>query len=200
MDLLQEWNDMNGELADKSQLLSADITSVQKSSKSVYLNLLKNLNAKMIWIRVLSIPMLLGAFFTIGLLQYLLVGMFISYELGRMFMIRQIKKLPNYIDYSTVTKDMIAFQIKLINKALKIERIWAWFFGPFAGPLGYMAVLAFKYKTVDQIIMNNPNLLYVLLGLALLVFPINYLGNMMNKYAFAKDVERLSANLKELEG
>lgn len=200
MDLLQEWNEMNGELADKNQLLSIDITSIQKSSKSVYLNLLKNLNAKMIWIRVLSIPMLLGAFFTTGLLQYLLLGMFISYELGRLFMIQQVKKLPNYIDYSTVTKDMIAFQLKLINRALRIEKIWACLSGPFAGPLGYMALLAFKYQTLDQIIVNQPNLPYVLLGLALLVFPITYLGNMMNKYAFAKDVEKLSANLKELEG
>ncbi len=200
MDLLQEWNNMNGELADKNQSHSIEIKSIQKSSKSVYLNLLKNLNAKMTWIRVLSIAMLLGAFFTTGLLQYLLVGMFISYELGRMFMTRQMNKLPNYIDYSTVTKDMIAYQLKLINRVLKMEKIWAYLFGPFAGPLGYMAVLAFKYKTLDQIIMNNPNLLYVLLGLALLVFPITYLGNMMNRYAFAKDVERLSANLKELEG
>jgi hypothetical protein len=200
MDLLQEWNSMNGELADKNQLLSIDITSVQKSSKSIYLNLLKNLNAKMIWIRVLTIPMLLGALFTTGLLQFLLVGMFISYELGRMFMIQQVKKLPNYIDYSMVTKDMIAFQLKLINRVLNMEKVWAYLFGLFAGPLGYVASLAFKYKTLDQIIVRNPNLLYVLLGLALLVFPIIYLGNMMNKYAFAKDVQKLSANLKELEG
>ena len=144
--------------------------------------------------------MLLAAFFTTRLLQYLLVGMFISYELGRMFMIQQVNKLPNYIDYSTVTKDMIAFQLKLINRVLKMERIWAYLSGPFAGPLGYMAFLAFKYKTLDQIMISHPNLLYVLLGLALLVFPINYLGSMMNKYVFAKDVERLSANLKELEG
>ena len=80
-----------------------------------------------------------------------------------------------------------------------MEKIWSYLFGPFAGPLGYMAFLAFEYKTLDQIIMNNPNLLYVLLALALLVLPMNYLGSMMNKYAFAKDVERLSANLKELE-
>ena len=144
--------------------------------------------------------MLLGALFTTGLLQYLLLGMFASYELGRIFMIQQVNKLPNSIDYSTVTKDMIAYQLKLIHKILNMEKIWSYLFGPFAGPLGYMAILAFKYKTLDQIIMNNPNLLYVLLALALLVLPMNYLGSMMNKYAFAKDVERLSANLKELEG
>ncbi|MET4081311.1 hypothetical protein ABIB40_001257 [Pedobacter sp. UYP30] len=199
MDLLQEWNEMNIELVEKNQLFSTDVKSVQKSSKTVYLSLLKNLNAKMTWIRILSIPMLLGAFFTTGLLQYLLLGTFVSYELGRMFMIQQVNKLPNYIDYLMVTKDMIAFQLKIINRILKMEKIWAYIFGPFFGPLGYMASSAFKYKTLDQILVVQPNLAYILLGLALLVFPICYLGNMMNKYAFAKDVERLFANLKELE-
>jgi len=200
MDLQQEWNNMTSELSNQNRSFTPDKIEIQKSSKNAYMNLLKLFRAKMTWIMALSLPMLVGAIFTVGLLKYLLLAMFICYQLLRIVMSRKINQLPNHIDYTSVTKDFIAAQLDSMRALLYQEKIWGYLFGPLAAPFGYMCLKAYQYKTFDQIIAREPKMLYVMLGLALFVFPVNYFAGKATKKAFGNDIDKLAGHLKALEG
>lgn len=200
MDLQQEWNNMTSELSTQNQSFTPDIIEIQKSSKNAYLNLLKMFKAKMNWIMVLSLPMLVGAIFTVGLLKYLLLAMFVCYQLLRIVMSRKINQLPNHINYTSVTKDFIAIQLDSMRTLLYQEKIWGYLFGPLAAPFGYACLKAYQYKSFDQIIVNEPKILYIMLGLALFVFPINYFAGKATKKAFGNDIDKLAEHLKVLDG
>jgi hypothetical protein len=199
MDLQQEWNNLNGELAVDADSFTVDFTSNQKLSKNTYETLLKNLHGKLIWIKVLALPPLIGAFYTEGLLRYLLLAFFVTYAVCSELMQRKMKKLPNTIDYTAVSKVFIAEKLKLIKEILRSESWFTYLFGPFAGPIGLMCQYLVRYKTLDQIVLHHPNLIYYLLAASLLVIPMKILGDRMNNYAFGRDIEKLTANLEELE-
>lgn len=200
MDLQQEWINMNSELSNQNQSFTPDKIEIQKSSKNTYMNLLKLFRAKMTWITVLSLPMLAGAIFAVGLLKYLLLAMFVCYQLLRVVMSRKINRLPNHIDYTSVTRDFIAVQLDSMRTLLYQEKIWGYLFGPLAAPFSYMCLKAYQYKSFDQIVASEPKMLYVMLGLALFVFPINYFAEKANKKAFGNDIDKLAEHLKVLEG
>ncbi|HKG07329.1 MAG TPA: hypothetical protein VKB19_12755 [Pedobacter sp.] len=199
MDLQQEWNNMNNELSNQSQSFAPDKIEIQKSSKNAYMNLLKMFRAKLNWITALSLPMLVGAIFAEGLLKYLLLAMFVCYQLLRIVMSRKMNQLPNYIDYTSVTKNFIATQLDSMRTLLLQEKIWGYCFGPLAVPFSYMCLKAYQYKSFDQIVAHEPNMLYIMLGLALFVFPINYLAEKATKKAFGNDIEKLTGHLEVLE-
>lgn len=199
MDLQQEWNNMNGEMMIGTPSFTTDLSGIQKSSKNTYETLLKNLHAKLIWIKVLSLPPLVGAFYTEGLFRYLLLALFVTYAISSELMQRKMKKLPNYMDYTAVSKVVLTEKLKLIKEILRFESMSVYFFGPFMGPLGLMCSYLLKYKTLDEVILHHPNLALSLLAASLLVIPIKLIGERMNKYAFGKDIEKLTSNLKELE-
>ena len=198
MDLQQEWNKMNEELAADQQPLTADLTNGQKLSKNTYERLVKNLHAKLIWIKVLSVPPLVGAFYTEGLFRYLLLIWFVTYALGSELMQRKMKKLPSTIDYTAVSKVFIADKLKLIKEILRSESLFAYLYGPFMGPLGIMCSYLLKYKTLDQILLQHPNLIWYLLAASLLVIPIKLLGDRMNNYAYGKDITKLTTILENM--
>ena len=199
MDLQHEWDNLNGELAVDADSFKPDLTSKQKLSKNTYETLLKNLHGKLTWIKVLSLPPLIGAIYTEGLLRYLLLAFFVTYAVSSELMQRKMKKLPNTIDYTAASKVFIAEKLKLIKAILRSESWFTYLFGPFAGPIGLMCQYLFKYKTLDQILLHHPNLIYYLLAASLLVIPMKILGNIMNNYAFGRDIKKLTSVLEEME-
>jgi hypothetical protein len=199
MDLQQEWNNMNSELSNQNESFTPDKIEIQKSSKNAYMNLLMMFRAKLNWITALSLPMLIGAVFAAGLLKYLLLAMFICYQLLRIVMSRRISQLPNHIDYTSVTNDFISVQLTSMRTLLYQERVWGYLFGPLAVPFSYMCLKAYQYKTFDQIVAHEPDMLYIMLGLALFVFPINYFAGKATKKAFGTSMDRLAGHLKALE-
>lgn len=198
MDLLNEWNNMNKEVIANSETELAGETQVIKTESADLLSLIKkNMRMKLIWGRALSVPALIGCIFTEAPLKYWLLTFFLVYELLRFLMLRQLKGINYEVNYTEPTKYVLEEQLEIIKKTLQIERIWGYFVVPAAGPVGYV---------IGQLIFGKPLTLvleslissYLLLVLLLLGIPLIYLAEKMNKYAFGKYIDKLTAHLKEI--
>src|SRR5476651_2524897 len=132
MDLQQEWENMGIEFIGHSASYTVDYNSIRKESKGLFETLVKNLNYKMTWIRVISIPVLIGAFFAAVPLKYLLLAVFVVYEIGRILSMRSLKKINTQIDYTDITRSLLTKQIAVMKQVLRIEKIWGAIFIPLA--------------------------------------------------------------------
>jgi hypothetical protein len=198
MDLQNEWNNMSNELTDNSTEFALSKDTIRNESKSLYETLLRNLRYKLAWIRVISVPALALTLFTNGALQYLLIGIFLVYELARIGMVRKMKHMPSHIDYTNVTKSMLMQQLQLVKEILNAEKVWGYVFIPLAGPVGFIAYYLFKFKTIDGI-LSHPHLIYFIpVFIIAAILGIKMAGK-MNDYAFAKHINKLNENLEALK-
>lgn len=198
MDLQQEWDNMGIEFTDHSAPYTIDYNSIRKESKGLFETLIKNLNHKMTWIRVMSIPVLIGAFFAAAPLKYLLIAVFVVYEIGRMLSIRSIKKINTQIDYAAITRTMLTQQIAIIKQVLRIEKIWGAIFIPLAAPVGYIGSRLMQHKNRWDIWHQwAPG--YIIGGWLILIALCFLLANWMNKIAFGNYLQKLNNQLAQLE-
>jgi hypothetical protein len=198
MDLQQEWENMGTEFTDHSAPYTVDYTSIRKESKGLFETLVKNLNHKMTWIRVISIPVLIGAFFAEAPLKYLLLAVFAVYEIGRMLSIRSLKKINTQIDYTDITRTVLNQQIAVIKQVLRVEKIWGAIFIPLAAPVGYIASQLMQHKNIFAI-WHQWGPVYIISGWLILIVLSFLLANWMNKIAFGNYLQKLNKQLAQLE-
>lgn len=197
MDLQSEWNNMNEELKVTTASPAIDKSMLQKESKGLYETLRKNLGYKLMWIRILSVPMLAGAFFAEGGLRYLLIGAFLVYEIARMLMVHKLKHMPPGLDYSEVTKPMLSRQLQMVKDMLNAEQLWGYLFIPLSTPAGLIAYQLFAGKELSALYTGPHFLLYVVMcivfaGLGLIM------AKKMNAIAFSGHIKRLAENIEQM--
>lgn len=197
MDLQNEWENMNEELTVREASSGITANAVQQESKGLYETLRKNLGYKLMWIRIISVPMLIGAFFTSGGLQYLLVGEFLIYEIGRILMMRKLKHMPPGLDYAEVTKSMLVRQLELVNDILKAERIWGFIFIPLSAPIGLIAYQLFAHQDVSALYAGPHALLYLALVIGFALIGL-VMAKKMNDIAFSKHIKKLTENIGQM--
>lgn len=198
MDLQKEWETLSNEFtanqADEFKLNN----EIRKESKGIYETLQRNLNYKMIFLRVFSFTALILSLVSDGTLRYFLIGFFIAYEAARIIMTELMKKLPVEIAYDQMSKDVLERMLTVIKKILKLERIWGYIFIPLAGPSGLIIARLFAGKSLTDII-NLPGFIYQVLICLLISLVGIILAGKMNAYAFSKHLLKISENLKQLE-
>ena len=172
--------------------------SIKKESGNLLDTLKKGLDAKMAWARGIGLTALLLAVFAPEHLKYWLVGMFLTYEISRLLMAKKKRALNYKADFSGITRQVIADQLKLVNSALKIEEIWGYIFLPLSGPAGAILYFLHTGKTYQQLI-SEPKNVYLLIAFLLLGIPGIYIAKKMNYHAFGKHIEKLTKNLQQFE-
>lgn len=198
MDLQKEWNDLSNEVKSKDTSPAVDLTTLKNESKGLYEILHRNLRYKLNWIRIISVPALMAAFFATGPLRFLLLGIFLVYELARMGMVKKMKELPPRIEYSSVTKSILSQQLILIKEILRGEKIWGYIFIPIAGPIGLMAYYFFAKKNIMDL-FQNPDSVYLIAGFVVLAFAGIKLAEKMNAIGYSEYITKLTKNMQELE-
>jgi hypothetical protein len=198
MDLQQEWENMSAEFIDHSASYTVDYNSIRKESKGLFETMVKNLNHKMTWIRVISIPVLIGAFFAAAPLKYLLLTVFMVYEIGRMLSMRSLKKINTQINYTAITRTLLTQQIAVMKQVLWIEKIWGAIFIPLAAPVGYLASQLMQHKNIFAI-WHQWEPVYIITGWLALTATGFLLAGWMNKIAFGKYLKKLNDQITQLE-
>ena len=198
MDLQKEWETLSSEFTANQNDEFTTNNEIRKESKGIYETMYRNLNYKMMFLRIFSITALLLSILSTGTLRYFFIAFFIAYEAARMLMIHLMKKLPPAINYNEMTKDVLSVLLSVIQSILKLERLWGYIFIPLAGPAGLIMAKLFFGKSLSEII-NSPDFIYHLL-ICLLIAPVAIiLAGKMNKYAFSKHLFKISENLRQLE-
>jgi len=199
MNLQEEWTNLNKEILVRSDIELANVNqTIKKESDNLLAQLKKNVETKMLWGRGIGITALLLAVFTEAPVKYWLLGIFIVYEIADLIGIKEKKQLKYTPDFSGITKEVIAEQLRVISRILKIEEIWGYLFIPLAGPAGLMLHYLYNGEAFNKII-NKPNIGFLLFALLLLGIPGIYLARRMNYYAVGKYIKKLKENLKQFE-
>ena len=199
MNIQEEWANLNQEVIIKSDSELAEFgRTIKRESGNLLDKLQKNVEIKLAWARGIGLVALIIAVFSPAPLNYWLFAIFIVYQLGIFFSIREKNQLRYKADYGGVTRTVITQQLDIIKRILKIEEIWGYVFIPLAGPAGLFLHYLYNGKTLEEII-TMPNMAYLLFGLLLLGIPGVYLAKIMNYYAIGKYVARLKENLKQFD-
>lgn len=200
MNLQEEWANMNEKVMVRlDNELAPDHHYIKKESGNLVDTLKKGLKIKLLWCRGFGLAALIGCIFSDGPVKYWLLGIFVVYELGRYLTVQKMKTLDYHVNYAEVTKEVIAAQLDLIRKTLRIEEVWGYIVLPFAAPLGLILQHLMHGKTFGMLIAD-PKMRYILIGLLLVGIPAIWLGGKMNNYAFGKHLRKLDEYLQQMEG
>jgi len=197
MNLDQEWQNLNAELNTKAAQLDITRITIDKESHSLLQDLLFKLKWKLRWIRIIDIPLLILAFLVEGDLKYLLVFVFITYEISRALGMIKFRKIKTGIDYNSSTKDVLINNYKAIQQILRGETIYGYIFLPLAGPIGLFAYKLFVHQSFYKVI-SLPNILYQLVAVALVGIPFIFIARKMNDSIFTKPLNSLKSKIEEL--
>lgn len=197
MDLQQEWQSMNAELIAHSTKNEVANFKLDAQSHSLIGSLLFKLKWKLRWIRIISLPMLIAAFFIKTDLQYLLIAFFLTYELCRILGQRELDKIKTTIDFNASTKQVLADNLNSIKRILKMENIFGYIFLPLSGPIGWMAYQLYAHQNLATVI-ELPNLIWQLLVCMLVSIPFIYIAQKMNDSIFATPIKELENKIEEL--
>lgn len=199
MDLLNEWNNMNKEVIINSDAeLAKDVQFIKTESTGVLSTLKKHIRAKLMWGRLISVPILVASVFVAPPAKYWFLAIFVIYELLRFLMLRQLKGINYEGNYTETTKEVLTEQLEIIRKTLTIERIWGYLVLPFACPVGFVLPKLIKGNSFASL-LDSPATLYIILALMLVGIPLMYLAERANKFAFGKYIDKLTAHLKDME-
>lgn len=198
MDLEKQWQELSEEFKVNQTDEFITQSEIKKESKGIFETLYKNLNYKLMYIRIFSLISLVLSILTSGTLRYFLIGFFIAYELGRITVSQLIKSLPSSPDYDKVTKELLTTQLTIIKRILKIEQLWGFIFIPLSGISGLIIYQLLLGKTFTTIIYA-PNFIYKLLLCLFLSFGAIMLACKLNKIAFSKQLSKITENLSDLE-
>lgn len=197
MNLDQEWQNLSAELNIKAEQLDITKITIDRESHSLLQDLLFKLKWKLRWIRIIDIPLLILAFIVSGDLKFLLIFVFITYEISRALGMIKFRKIKTGIDYNANTKDVLVNNYKAIKEILKGETVYGFIFLPLAGPIGLLAYKLFVHQSFEKVI-SLPNILYQLLAVALIGIPFIFIARKMNDSIFAKPLNELKNKIAEL--
>lgn len=198
MDLQQEWQNMNAEIITKNKDLKISEITLDTKSKSLMSSLLFKLKWKLRWIRIIDLPVLALAFFLKGDIQILLISFFLSYEIFRVFAVKEFNKIKDSIDYGSTTKEVLENNLKAIKKILRIENIFGYIFLPTSAPFGLLFFKLYRYNSFKNAFNNiEPYQLFLMFLLGILLI---WVGKKMNDSIFKnpiKDLERKISGFSE---
>lgn len=197
MDLQQEWQNMNAEIAVQNKELYTSSIQLDAESHSLLQELLFKLKWKLRWIRIIDIPILIAALFTTGDLQLTLITIFFTYEVGGAFGRNDFNKIKTGVDYSSTTKEVLEENFKAITKILKGEKVWSYIFLPLSGPMG-LIVYKLTGDNSFKNLLQSSDFLMLLGGLVLIGIPFIFLGQKMNNRLFAAHLKSLKSKINEL--
>lgn len=197
INLQQEWQNMNAEFTANDTTPSIATYKLDNQSHSLIGSLLFKLKWKLRWIRIISLPMLIAAFFIKSDLQYLLLTFFVTYEVCRIFGLVELKKIKTAIDFNSNTKQVLEDNLTAIRRILRLENIFGYLFLPMSGPTGLVAYKLYVHQKFT-IVFSLPNL-PLQIGLCILIgLPFIYIAQKMNDSIFKEPIKDLSEKIKEL--
>jgi hypothetical protein len=197
MDLQQEWQNMNTEIASKNKEQHTWKVQLDAKSNSLMQSLLFKLKWKLRWIRIIDLPILAIALFLKGDIQLLLIGFFLSYELFRVFAMREFNKIKTGVDYGSTTIQVLENNVKAITTLLKIENIFGYIFLPITAPLGAFSAKLYRHHTFENAFnhMSISHLLpFILISIALI-----WVAKKMNNSIFKAPIKELESKIEELK-
>ncbi|WP_316738109.1 hypothetical protein [Pedobacter aquatilis] len=197
MNLEQEWQNLSVELNTKAEKIDITKITIDKEAHSLLQDLLFKLKWKLRWIRIIDIPILVAAFFVKGDLKYLLIILFMSYEIFRTLGVIKFRKIKTGIDYNSNTKKVLTENFAAIKSILRGETIYCYIFLPLAGPIGLLAYKLFKHQSFAAVIAL-PNFLPQTLMVALIGIPFIFIAKKMNDSIFKKPLNNLKNKIAEL--
>jgi hypothetical protein len=197
MDLQQEWQYLNAELLHKKEAAIIETFRLDHRSHSLLGDILFKLKWKLRWIRIINIPMLIAALFIKNDLQFLLIAVFITYEMCRFFGQREFQKIKTAIDFNSTTKQVLADNLKSIQRILRMENLFGYAFLPISGPIGWLAYKLYLHQDINTVI-NLPNLSWQLFLCMLVGIPFIFIAQKMNDSIFKEPLSALEIKLKEL--
>ncbi|HTM98980.1 MAG TPA: hypothetical protein VL088_09570, partial [Pedobacter sp.] len=101
MDLQQEWQNMNAEIASQHQEQNSWPIQLDTESHNLMQSLIFKLKWKLRWIRIIDIPILIAALLTKGDLQITLILMFLTYEIAGFLGRRDFNQIKTGVDYNS---------------------------------------------------------------------------------------------------
>ncbi|TKC04597.1 hypothetical protein FA048_19230 [Pedobacter polaris] len=197
IDLHQEWQNMNAEFTEKDITLAIATYKLDNHSHSLIGSLLFKLKWKLRWIRIISLPMLIAAFFIKSDLQFLLIAFFVTYELCRILGLVELKKIKIAIDFNSNTKQVLENNLKAIRRILRMENTFGYIFLPLSGPIGLIAYKLYVHQKF-AIVFSLPNLTLQIVLCALIGIPFIFLAQKMNNSIFKEPIRDLSNKIRDL--
>jgi len=197
MDLQQEWHNMNNEFAAKDETPAIATFKFDTRSHSLIGDIMFKLNWKMRWIRMISLPMLIAAFFIQTDLRYLLIAFFITYEVCRILGINELKNIKTAIDFNSNTKQVLEDNLKAIKSILRMENVFGYIFLPLSGPIGWIAYKLYAHQNLETVI-GLPNLSWQLVLCTLIGVPFIFIAQKMNDSIFKAPIKELESKILEL--
>ncbi len=197
INLLQEWQNMNSEFQAKDTTPAIATFKLDSQSHSLIGDIMFKLKWKLRWIRIISLPMLVAAFFIKSDLQYLLIVVFITYELFRILGQREFNKIKTAIDFNTTTKQVLEDNLNSIKRILKMENIFGYIFLPISGAIGWIAYKLYVHQNLETVI-GLPNLSWQLLICMAVGIPFIFIAQKMNDSIFNAPIKELESKIEEL--
>ena len=197
MNLEQEWQNLSGEFNSKVDKINISNITIDEKSNSLLQDLLFKLKWKLRWIRIINLPILALAFFINGDLKFLLLFVFITYEISRALGINSFRKIKTSIDYNANTKQVLTDNLRAIKRILRGEVIFGYIFLPLAGPTGWLAYKLYVYQTFEKV-FTLPHFFIQMVLLMLVGIPFIYIGKKMNDSIFAKPLKELNEKINGL--
>lgn len=197
INLMQEWQNMNAEITAKDSTPAIATFKLDNQSHSLIGDIMFKLKWKMRWIRIISLPILIAAFFIQTDLRYLLIAFFITYEVCRIFGIKELKNIKTAIDFNANTKQVLEDNLKVINRILRMENIFGYIFLPLSGPIGWIAYKLYVYQNLETVI-GLPNLSWQILLCMLIGIPFIFIAQKMNDSIFKEPIKDLMNKIKAL--
>lgn len=196
MDLQQEWQYLNAELLNKEAAV-IETYRLDIRSHSLIGDILFKLKWKLRWIRIINIPMLIAALFIKNDLQFLLIAVFITYEMCRFFGLREFQKIKTAIDFNSTTKQVLEDNLKSIQRILRMENLFGYVFLPISGPIGWVAYKLYVYGDIATVI-SLQNLSWQLFICMLVGIPFIFIAQKMNDSIFKTPIKELESKILAL--
>lgn len=197
MDLQQEWQNMNAEFTAKDTTPAIATFKLDNHSHSLIGDIIFKLKWKMRWIRIISLPMLVAAFFVKTDLQYLLIAFFITYEICRILGKEELKKIKTTINFNSNTKQVLEANLNAIQRILRMENIFGYLFLPLSGPIGWLAYKLYVHQNLETVIAL-PNLIWQLLICMVIGVPFIFIAQKMNDSIFKDPIKELNEKIRSL--
>ncbi len=198
MDLQQEWHNMNVEFTAKDKTPAIAAFKFDTRSHSLLGDILFKLKWKLRWIRIINIPMLIAALFIKNDLQFLLIAVFITYEMCRFFGQREFQKIKTAIDFNSTTKQVLADNLKSIQRILRMENLFGYAFLPISGPIGWIAYKLYVHQNLETVI-GLPNLSWQLFFCMLVSIPFIFIAQKMNDNIFKAPIKELESKIEDFD-
>lgn len=197
MDLSQEWNNFDQELKHKAEHIDLASISIDAKSHHLIQELLFKLQWKLRWIRIINLPILAATFFVHGDLRILAFCVFITYELGRAWMMKTFRKIKTGIDYNESSKQVLDRNLIAVKSILKGEMIFSYIFLPLSAPIGFLAYQLFVHETLENVV-SLPYFFPQIILVSLVGIPFIFIVRKMNDSIFKEPLGKLNQKIEEL--